>query len=98
MDKIVDWVLETMVAGLLILVVVCVAGTFYKAFTAPEPTRYGNNAVLYNKAFNQCVGMLGIIPRNVSTVEDDDTSDMLSQCNSAADSSSRCVYNGKGCI
>lgn len=65
---------------------------------APEPTRYGNNAALYNKAFNQCVGMLGNIPRNVSTVEDDDTSDMLSQCDSSANSSSRCVYNGKECI
>lgn len=98
MDKMCDWVLQTVAVGLLIMVVVCISGTVYKIFTAPEPTRYGNNVALYNKAFNQCVGMLGNIPRNVSTVEDDDTSDMLSQCNRAAHESSRCVYNGKECI
>lgn len=79
----------------IILMLVFVVATI---INVPEPTRYGNNALLYSKEFNQCVKALGNIPRNVSTVEDDDSSDMIAECRYAALEADQCVYNGKECI
>ena len=60
--------------------------------------KIGTNGLIYQKVFHDCIVETKSITRNISTVEDDDSSAIISECRSAALQSSHCVYNGKECI
>jgi hypothetical protein len=67
-------------------------------FSASTPViRYGSNSTIYQKVFHECVVEVKGVTRNTSTVEDDDSSDMIKECRYAASTASHCVANGKEC-
>lgn len=58
---------------------------------------FGKNSLVYQDTFIKCVALL---PKQaVSTVEDNDTADMMAECRSAADKASECKKSlDKNCI
>jgi hypothetical protein len=65
---------------------------------SPPVIKYGSNTTIYQKVFHDCVVEVKGVTRNTSTVEDDDSSDMIKECRYAASAASYCVVNGKECV